>query len=539
MGESLAGRRTRGEIAAEVSLLAMPGPPDLIVCAARAFRADGRDSVVVRDGGIAAVTTRRDAMASRGPRTRVIDAPRGIVCPGFHDAHAHLVTLGMARREIDLHGLGVEGIVARVRDAAAARPPGRWMVGRGFDPEVFRLGSVTARAALDTATTSPVLLRSHDYHSVALNTMGLLRSGFLPRPPEIEGGRVDRDADGAPTGILGENSAFAASAQAEDLTTEELAEAVAAVLPEMHRAGITAVHEMSGSRAHPPLRTLDAAGRLAVRVFATVSPGDAAVADLRAPGRAFSVVGMKTFLDGALGSRTAHLLEPYEGDACHCGVAILPPDAVRDLVRSTAGAGLPSYLHAIGDAAVRTALDALECVSGPGGARLRHRVEHAQMIHDADLPRFAAGGVIASMQPVHLDLDAPLVHRHWGARSREAFPTRRLVDSGAVVAFGSDAPIETFDVLAGIRCATRRRGADGTPLSPEEAISAAEAIDAYTRGAAWAVSRDHDLGSLRVGDAADVTVLTEDVVAHAESLADCAVLATIVGGEVVFDGGSS
>lgn len=529
----------KDSIGAQVSLLAMPGPPDLIVCAARAFRADGADAVVVKDGRISAVTTRRAAMAARGPRTRVIDAPRGIVCPGFHDAHAHLVPLAMSRREIDLHGLGVDGIVATVRAAAAQRAPGRWIVGRGFDPEVFRLGSVTARAALDAATSSPVLLRSHDYHSAALNTMGLVRSGFLPKAPDIEGGRVDLDAHGAPTGILGENSAFAASAQAEDLTTEELAEAVAAVLPELHRAGITAVHDMSGSRAHPPLRALDAAGRLGVEVFATVSPGEAAVADFRAPGRAFSVVGMKTFLDGALGSRTARLLDPYEGDDCHRGVEILPPEAVRDLVRATADAGLPSYLHAIGDAAVRTALDALAGALGPNGARLRHRVEHAQMIHDDDLPRFAAAGIVASMQPVHMALDAPIVHRHWGARSREAFPMRRLLDSGAVVAFGSDTPIETFDVIAAMRCATSRRGTDGTPLSPEEAVTPAESIDAYTRGAAWAVSRDHDLGALRVGDAAHLTVLTEDVVAHAESLADCAVAATIVRGEVVFDGGSA
>jgi hypothetical protein len=526
----------KDSIGAQVSLLAVSGPPDLIVCAARAFRVDGADAVVVKDGRIAAVTTRRVAMASRRPRTRVIDAPRGVVCPGFHDAHAHLVPLGMARREIDLHGLDVEGIVAKVRDAAAGRPPGRWIVGRGFDPDVFRLGAATARAALD-AIGAPVLLRSHDYHSAALNTMGLLRAGFLPRPPEIDGGRVERDADGAPTGVLREMAAFAATSRAEDLTVDELAEAVAAILPELHRAGITAVHDMSGSRAHPPLRALDAAGRLTVEVFATVAPGEAVADDLRAPGRSFSVVGMKAFLDGALGSRTAHLLEPYEDDPCHRGVEVLPPQAVRFMVLATAAAGLPSYLHAIGDAAVRTALDALQGVRGPGGAALRHRVEHAQMIHDDDLPRFAAAGIVASMQPVHMALDAHLVHRHWGARSREAFPTRRLLDSGAVVAFGSDAPIETFDVIAGIRCAVGRRGTDGTPLSPDEAVSPAEAIDAYTRGAAWAVGREHDAGALRPGDAAHLTVLTEDVVAHAESLADCAVAATIVGGKVVYDGG--
>jgi predicted amidohydrolase YtcJ len=524
---------------APVSLRAVPGPAELIVCGARTLGAAGADSVVVRGGRIAAVTTRRLAMASRAAATRVIEAPGGLVCPGFHDAHAHLVTLGMARREVDLHGLTIDGIVAAVRGVAAQRAPNRWIIGRGFDPEVFRLGDATARAALDAIETAPVLLRSHDYHSAALNTLGLIRAGFLPRVPEIDGGSADRDESGAPTGILREMAAFVASSQAEDLTAPELAEAVAAALPEFHRAGVTAVHDMSGSRAHPALRALDAAGRLALDVYATVSPGEAAVPELRTPGRAIAVVGMKAFLDGALGSRTAHLLEPYEGDACHRGVAVLPPETVRDMVRATAAAGLPSFLHAIGDAAVRSALDALEGVRGPDGAALRHRVEHAQMVHDDDLPRFARAGIVASVQPVHMALDAPLVHRHWGARAREAFPLRRLLDSGAPLAFGSDAPIETCDVLDGIRCATERRGRDGTPLSPEESITPAEALAAYTSGAAWAVGRESSSGALRVGDAANVTLLTQDVAARPESLADAAVAATIVRGELVFDGGRS
>jgi predicted amidohydrolase YtcJ len=334
-------------------------------------------------------------------------------------------------------------------------------------------------------------------------------------------------------------AAFVATSQAEDLSVAATAEAVAAAIPEFHRAGVTSVHDMSGSRAHPALRALDAADRLPLGVFATVSPGEAHVAELRAPGRAFCVVGMKAFLDGALGSRTAHLLEPYEGDACHKGVAVLPPETVREMVRATAAAGLPSFLHAIGDAAVRTALDALEGVSGPDGTSLRHRVEHAQMIHDADLPRFARAGIVASMQPVHMALDAPLVHRHWGARAAEAFPLRRLLDSKAPVAFGSDAPIETCDVLDGIRCAVRRTGRDGTALSPAESVSPAEAIAAYTSGAAWAVGRETSSGALRVGEAADVTLLTEDVAARPESLADARVLATIVRGELVFDGANA
>jgi predicted amidohydrolase YtcJ len=514
----------------------MPSAPDLIVRAAAAFGVPGAGAVAVTNGRISAIGDARSVTTLHGPRTRVVDVPGGLVCPGFHDAHAHLVPLARARLETELHGLDLRGIADAVRRAAARTPPGRWLVGRGFDPEVFRLAGTTARALLDEAAGNAfVLLRSHDHHSVAMNTAAMIRTGYLPRVPVTTGGRVDRDADGAPTGIVGEMDAMAASAQAEDLTEGELADAVAAAIPELHRAGLVALHDMSGTRPHAVLRALDAARRLAIDVFATVSPGDAGKADLVAPGHALCVSGMKMFLDGALGSRTAHLLEPYEGDACHKGVEVVPRDEARRIVAETAAAGLPSFLHAIGDAAVRSALDALEGARGPNGEALRHRVEHAQMIHDDDLPRFAAGGIVASMQPVHMALDAPIVHRHWGARAREAFPMRRLLDSRAIVAFGSDAPIETFDTMAAIRCAVSRRGTDGTPLSPEEAITPAEAISAYTLGAAQAVGAEREAGALAVGRVASLTVLSRDVAAHPESLADCAIAATVVHGDVVFE----
>jgi predicted amidohydrolase YtcJ len=501
--------------------------PDLIVLAARAFGTEG-GAVVVTGGRIEDVTSRRAALAQRGPGTRVVDAPRGLLCPGFHDAHAHLVPLGLARRELDLHGLDLAGIALAVRHAAANRPEGRWLVGRGYDPEVFRHAELTARAALDAAVqTTPVLLRSHDYHSVALNTLGLLRAGFFPPPPDVEPEQVERAPDGLPSGIVREVAAMLATTRAEDLSPEETADATAAAIPEFHRGGITALHDMSGSRPHDTLRSLDAAGRLPLEVYATVSPQDVAREELFEPGRCLHVVAMKAFLDGALGSRTAYLLEPYEGEVSHRGIEVLSFETARDFVRAAAERGLPSFLHAIGDAAVRTALDALE--SAPG---LAHRVEHAQMIEDADLPRFARSGIAASVQPVHMALDAPLVHRHWGGRAREAFPLRRLLDSGATVAFGSDAPIETADALAGIRCAVQRRGRDGTPLTPEESVTPAEAIAAYTSGAAASLGKTCVLAE---GEPANLTLLSEDIAAVPESLADASVAATVVRGEVVFE----
>lgn len=504
---------------------------DLLVCGARVHGVDGAEAVAVTGDRITAVGSRVGLVALRGPDTLVLEVPGGLVCPGFHDAHAHLVALAESRREVDLHGMDLAAIREAVARVAAGRQPGRWVVGRGFDPELFRGAGTTARDLLDAATTAhPVLLRSHDYHAVAMSSLALRQTGF-ETPGDLE--VVDVGADGRPTGILRELAAMAASAQCRDVTPEELSRATLEACFDLARAGITVVHDMSGTRPHETLRALDDASCLPFDVLATLSPADAADPNLARPGELFRVIGMKAFLDGALGSRTARLLAPYEGESCHCGVEVTPAEEAREAVARAASAGLPSFLHAIGDAAVRTALDVLTAHPGAPGRRLRHRVEHAQMIDDADLPRFAAHGVAASVQPVHLALDAPLVHRHWGGRSREAFPLRRLLDSGARVAFGSDTPIETFDVLQGIACAVRRVGRDGTPLHPEEAVTVAEAIDAYTAGAAWAAGVEQEMGAVRAGALAHLTVLSEDVARRPEALGETRIAATVSRGVVL------
>ncbi len=514
----------------------MSSAPDLIVTADRLFDAVG-DAVAVRAGVICAVGEASVLLRTRGPRTRVIEASGGLVCAGFHDAHAHLAATGLAKVEIDLHGMSADRIVAAVREATRRSEPGRWIIGRGFDPALFPADGTTARSTLDDAALDhPVLLRSHDYHCAALNTAGLARAGFLPIPPTIDGGVIETDAHGAPTGLTREMAANRASEAADDLTVDERADAVAAVIPDLFRSGLTAVHDMSGSRWQSDLRALDAAGRIGVAVYATVSPADVEREALTMPGEHLKVTGMKVFLDGALGTRTALLLDPYEDDPTHVGIAVTSRECAQECVERAARNGLASYLHAIGDGAVRTAFDAVTGVRGPADAPLRHRVEHAQMVHDDDLPRFAEHGVIASVQPVHMAEDTAIVARHWGTRSREAFPLRRLADSGAVLAFGSDMPIETFDVLAGIRCAVRRTGRDGTTLHADEALTVGETLRAYTAGAAFAVGAENALGSLRRGMRASLTVLSHDIDRHADALDDVGVVLTVVDGEVVFGG---
>ena len=511
----------------------MSEAPSLVICGARVHGVDGADAVAVTGERISAIGSSAGMLALRSAATHVAELPGALICPGFHDAHAHLLPLVQARREIDLHDRDAAWIRDAVATAAADRDPARWIVGRGYDPEIFRGTGTTPRALLDAATPGRlVLLRSHDYHSVALSSEALRATGFLPAPAAFGADIVERDTGGEPTGILRETAAMAASALCSDATPQELARDTIGLSVELAGAGITALHDMSGSRHQDVLRALDEADCLPIDVFATISPGDAGDAHTTTQGRRLRIVGMKAFLDGALGSRTAHLLEPYEGETCHCGVEVLPREAALEAVRAAAEFGLPSYLHAIGDAAVRAALDVLADLRAPDGTRLRHRVEHAQMIHDDDLPRFAALGIVASLQPVHMALDAPLVHRHWGARSHRAFPVRRLLDSGAHVAFGSDTPIETFDPVAGLRYAVQRTGRDGTLLHAEEAVTVAEAIDAYTAGAAWAVGAENELGTIRTGRVASFTVLSEDVVRRPKALADTRVALSVVRGSI-------
>lgn len=513
---------------------AMEAFPTLIVCGERVLGVEGAEAVAVLGERIEAVGPRDEILSLRGRGTRLAHVPGGLVCPGFQDAHVHLPYAGTVRLEPDLRGLDAEGIGRAVADAAAGRPQGRWVVGNGYFPALLERAGITPRALLDRAAPGrPVLLRSYDGHAAILNTPALETAGIGRSSPG--GPLVERDDAGEPTGLLLEETAWEAERHTDRLRTEERLDAVARVIPDLHRAGITAVHDMSGSGALETLRSLDADGRLGIDVFATVSPEDCADERLRQPGRFLRVVGVKAFLDGALGSRTAHLLEPYEGDDAHHGIESLDAASTRDVALRAAEAGLACCLHAIGDAAVRSALDAFQACRGAATPNLRHRVEHAQMVHDRDLPRFAELGVVASIQPVHLAEDAPLALAYWGERSREAFPLRRLLDAGAPLAFGSDAPIETFDVLEGIAAAVSRTARDGTVLHPEEAVTVEEALDAYTRGAAYAAGCEDAFGSVAPGHVASLTVLGTDIERHPPSMGDCAVAATVVRGEVVFE----
>jgi predicted amidohydrolase YtcJ len=484
-------------------------------------RAEG---VAAAGGTVVAVGSRDEVRALAAPGAAIHDAGRGTVLPGFRDAHVHLLALGRQQSRIDLHGMDVDAVRRAVEDRAAKSPPGAWIEGAGWSLESLALGRMPDAADLGLASGGrPVLLLSHDFHSALVSVEGMALLGMLPGGLPLLPGEFERDDRDLPTGLLREAQVFAAAGGASAAATEEDDRAaVQRACASLLSRGITAADDMDGGRSLRAAAALRAAGLLSLRVRAALRPPD--LAERERPGVApdadddrLRVHGLKLFLDGALGSRTAWMLEPYDDGPGNTGLRTLEPSELDDLVRRAAARGLPCFVHAIGDAAVRAALDAL--AKAPG---LPHRLEHAQCIHPDDLPRFRALGIAASMQPGHMATDIPAADRAWGKRGARAFPLRSLLDAGAAVLLGSDAPVEPAEPLRWAHAAAERRTPAGLPAGgwwPAERITREEAL-------ARAVA-----APIRAGAPADFVAYGEDLLeVPAERLLDLRPAAVWTGG---------
>jgi predicted amidohydrolase YtcJ len=469
------------------------------------------------DGRILAVGP--GAAAAAGPRAEVVRLA-GRALPGLADAHIHLE--GLARLEVELDlapARSAADALARVRRHAAALPPGAWVLGRGWSQDGWPERRVPGRRELDAAAGGrPVLLLRRDAHSAWVSSAALAAAGLDGAGPDPPGGAVDRDGDGRPTGIVRERAVPVVARLAPAMTEERLDRAMAAVLRRLGRLGLTSVHSMDPPATFASLSRLHARRPLPVRVSWNLPAAHLEHAErlgLRAGlgDDRLRVWGVKAFLDGSLGSRTAEMLDGS-------GIQVLPQPELVELAGRCAAAGLNLCLHAIGDGAVRRALDALEPLAGawPGW---RPRVEHAQCVDPADVPRFRRAGAVASMQPIHAVSDREVADREWGERARHAYAWRPLLDAGAVLAFGSDAPVEPADPLRGVDAAVGWRRRAG--WHPELALTRAEAVRAYTWGAAYAAGVEDRLGRFRPGLLCDLTVV-----------AGGRTVATVVGGEVTW-----
>ncbi len=515
------------------------------------------EAVAVRDGRILAVGAAAELADLRGPQTEVVDLAGRLLLPGFTESHVHFIELALRAVQVDAtNAVSAHEVAGMVSDALAQRrhaASGGWVRGGGWNTNIWADGSLPHRHILDaTAPDIPVALDSKAMHAVWVNSAALRRAGITAATPDVPGGVIERDADGEPTGVLHENAVeLVARAYPKPAVTDTTA-AVLAATPGMWQAGIVALHNANDSEdglAFRTYQTLRSEGRLGLRVVQHIpvcNLAHATALGLRSGlGDAWlHVGGIKMFADGALGNRTASMLQPFTGEPDNWGVPTTDPEEMLELALAASAAGLSLTIHAIGDRANRDVLNVLAEVRRQETLHLRHRIEHVQVIHPADLPRLAALDVLASVQPIHATSDMLIVDRFWGTeRAPGAYAFRSLLDSGAHLVFGSDGPIEPHAPLTGIHAAVTRRRADGTPRpagwQPQERITVAEAVDAYTYWPAYAAGEEGYRGSITPGKVADLVVLGENIFeADPMAIRETPVDMTVLDGKVVWRAGS-
>jgi predicted amidohydrolase YtcJ len=440
-----------------------------------------------------------------------VDLGGRCVLPGFTDAHVHFQEWSLARMQLDLSGCTSKAeALRRVADAGGEG----WLRGRGWEPLRWPDAPVTAADLDAVAGDRPAALWSQDGHTLWVSSAALAATGY----------------EHAASGVLREEEAFEFPLPPPEPL--EISRAVRAGIAEANAHGVVAVHDFQRPGGRGLWQRLDADRRLHLRVHMSIPVamlGAAAALELRAGfGSELVRVGpVKAFMDGALGSGTAWMLDGS-------GAALLSAGDVDQIAREAAASGLAVAVHAIGDAAVRAALDGLEASRDAWEAvPVPPRIEHAQCLDDADLPRFAALGVTASMQPQHALDDRDLADRAWGVRAAAAYRFRDLLDAGAHLAFGSDAPVAPLDPLAGIAAAVHRTRDGREPWYPDQRLAVADAVLGYTAGAAAAVGDHRRRGLLLPGYAADLVVLDTDIVEHPDRIAAARVVATMLAGRWV------
>jgi len=486
----------------------------------------------------------READATLPTGVDVLDGNGRLVVPGFIDGHAHLLNTGMAMSSVNLKDASsVEEASQRVAERAAQTLRGAWIRGAGWDQHAWTDARFPHRRELDAVVRdTPVVLIHTSGHCVWVNSAALGIAGVTHDTESPAGGEIERDEHGEPTGILLDNAMPLIYKAMPPTTQDDRLIATRRAIDHAHALGVTGAHAMDVGRGElSALRTLQERGDLRFRTRAFLSAtrleewlGTTRTGDGE---EMLRIGGVKFFSDGALGSLTAWLLEPYEGSD-DAGLPLVLPDELEQQVRACLEAGLAPAIHAIGDRANREVLDLLERIRDLA-PELPRRIEHAQLLSQDDIPRFGRLGVTASVQPIHATQDMRKVDACWGERGRWAYAFASLRASGANLAFGSDSPVETMDPLAGLHAAVTRRKADEESADgwyPGECLSLETALAAYTTGCVRATSEEASVGKITPGYHADFVVLSEDITTLGDPMhiLDARVDLTVVGGEVVY-----
>ena len=509
------------------------------------------EAVAARGSRIEAVGTDEELRKlATGGQWRIVDLQGRAVLPAFTDSHLHLLDCALKASRLSLdEQLPLEETLSLVQEYVQHAEAGAWIRGWGWSDKTTAPGSASWRRLLDrVAPEHPVVLTKKDGHVIWVNSEALRRAGIDEDTPQPPGGVMERDPKtGELTGILKEEAMHLVCDAIPPLSAKERQAVLRRTMTEAQELGITGVHDCGDWQSTKDESLSDyqeMMGRddLALRVFMMLSRAtldEAIKVGLRSGfGNSFLRVGnVKLFCDGTLGSQTAEMIEPFVGQPDNHGVSAISQEELEDAIHKASSAGIACSVHAIGDRANRRVLDAFEKQRRAGlGRELRHRIEHVQLLHADDIPRFKELRVIASVQPIHATSDMYMAEKYWGQRAELSYAWRSLLDAGARLALGSDAPVESVDPLVGIHAAVTRQRANGEPEGgwhPEQRLSMSEAVHGYTLGAAYASGTEQERGSISVGKLADLAILSEDIFQiPPEDILDTHVVATVFDGRI-------
>jgi predicted amidohydrolase YtcJ len=516
-------------------------------------------ALAVREGRIVAAGANTDIKKLKSKHTEVVDLGGHFVMPGFNDAHAHLANGGIDYLHIELAGSKSLGeMQQRIATAAAKIAPGEWIIGRGWDHTLWPGAKLPTRQDVDAFTGEhPAVFQRIDGHIALLNSAGLKAMGITRQTPDPEHGKIDRDSDGNPTGIVREKVKDDILARLPKPTIAQRRRGIELALAEAARWGVTSVQDSISVEEDPAewnnflvYEDMEREGKLTARISAwlpfmaplNVLEQHRAHHEQKDP---LLHTGMlKAYLDGALGSRTAALLEPYTDDPSNKGILRYEETSLKQMAVERVRAGFQLGFHAIGDAAAQQALEVFSEVVRDGRERgqtpaqgYRFRIEHDQVVTPEQVRRFSALGVIASVQPCHLLTDMNWAEARLGpARAKNSYPWREFLNQNVVLAFGTDFPVEPINPFRNLSAAiTRKNEAATREYFPEQKVSIDDAIAAYTWESAYAEGEEREKGRLEPGMLADFVVLDRDVtkIAPAQIL-ETKVLRTVVGGKTVY-----
>jgi len=508
-------------------------------------------AVAVGDSKIIAVGKTSD-VENLGKRSfKVINLHGKTVIPGFIDCHTHFLSFALSLGQVNLDQIrSFDQVLSEIKTFAKRLRPKEWLLGRGWDKNILKKGGTFNKEVLDKiCPKNPVVLRSKDHHLLWVNSLALKMAGIDKYKEDPPGGEIERDpVSHEPTGILKENAC------------ELVWKKIPSPLPEKHRRllkeamkkansfGLTGIHNFEERKSVFLFQQFLKDDELSLRVCFWISKEDLNSAinlGLRSGFGNENIMfgGVKLYSDGALGSQTALMFEPYENSQNNFGIEVTLQDQLTEWVKKASQGEISVAIHAIGDKGVHQALNAIEHAKNKN---LRHRIEHIQLLHPQDLKRFSKLGVIASVQPYHAPSDRNIADRYWGKREGLRYPYKSLLNHHAKLVFGSDLPIETMDPLKIIHAAVTRkkegerrtvrlRSPSSRAWYPQECLSVSEAIFAYTQGASYASYEEKIKGSIEIGKLADMVVLSKDIFeVNPEKILDTKVESTILGGEIVW-----